>query len=732
MKIVLLFPPGASFEQPYLSLPSLTAFLRQNGYDVIQRDINIEAFLFFLNTSRLKKSCQTVGETLKRMEKLNKLQHYHDIDKYTRLVKSKLLASYIIENIEEAVSIFRDEKKFFDLWQYKWAKEIVEGALELISCQYYPNQWSIDAYTLRYSRFCSEDILKAVCDESTNIFLDFFRRNIMPSVLKEKPSLVGISITYTNQIIPAFTLARLIKKADTNIHVTVGGALIPYFSDNLKTDKKIFSIVDSFIIFEGEHALLQLARQLKCRGDLSKVPNIIYYSKKRTHFYKSIFIEDINSLPPPCFDGLPLNAYFSPALVLPLEISRGCYWNKCVFCTVSAATRLSYRRKNPLLIIKEIRRLSARYKTRYFFFSVDVAAPDELVNLSEQLRKNNIRIYWQCEARLEKGFTQEVCNSIAKSGCRQLIFGLESASQKVLDLMKKGTKVVNFKRILQNCCRNNIAVNLQYFFGFPGETLWDKRKTIQFISDNRSLITSVCRGRFRLNKGSKMCANPLRYGITKIFTNPMHGFSVFYNFKVKSKVKPQESFSNDVKFPADYDWLGIPYNAHSLLFFTHYNLSDLNKLNAELPQRKEYRDFMDWKPRKSEGIKIRRCSYNYYKMIEYISQTNEKHEKPSANKVKRNDFFENRGSAFLPEETHVICYRNNVPAYLSYVDRHMHSIIDLCNGENTVDHIIRLLMDEYTDKYPRLSHVFGHCVFLIKSLIERGVIKIRERYLINK
>lgn len=706
MKIVLLFPPVAPFEQPHLSLPSLAAFLRENGYDVIQRDINIEAHRFFLDTSQLKRSYRIINETIKRMEKRNKLRYDHEINKYALLVKSALSAPFIIENIEKAKSIFRDKKRFFDPGQYKWAREIVEGALELISCVYYPTQWRPYRYETTYSDSYSKDILKAIRDESTNIFLNFFRRNIITSILKEKPSLVGISITYRHQIIPSFTLAHLIKQADKKIHVTVGGSFITHFSDNFKTNKKMFSIFDSFIAFEGEHALLQLARQIECRGPLSKVPNIIYRNKNRIHCYKTPFIEDINALPPPSFDGLPLNAYFSPALVIPYAISRGCYWNKCVFCAVSAATRLSYRRKKASLLIREIRHLSDKYKTRYFFFCIDTAACDELANLSEQLQNEHIRIYWQCEARLEKGFTQKVCSSIARAGCRQLIFGLESASQKMLDLMKKGTKVANFKRILQNCHRNHIAVNLQYFFGFPRETPRDIIKTIKFISDNRSYITSVSSsGVFRLLKRSKMCINPLRYGIIKILNNRKDDFSLSYKFKVKLKGHLQKNRYPEFPALTSYDWLGMPYNAHALLFFSHYNLPYCNKLVTKLqqPQRREYKNLLSRKPRKNERVIIKRCNYNLYKMMEYIG----------GGKIKQ-------GTVFPSEKTHVVGYNNKALYFRSYVD--IKNIIDLCNGKNTVNRIITLLIDKYADKHSRLSDVFVRHLMVIKSLLDHDIL----------
>ena len=79
-----------------------------------------------------------------------------------------------------------------------------------------------------------------------------------------------------------------------------------------------------------------------------------------------------------------------------------------------------------------------------------------------------------------------------------------------------------------------------------------------------------------------------------------------------------------------------------------------------------------------------------------------------------------QGTIFFPEETYVVSYKNNVPFFRSYVD--IKNILDLCNGENTVDRIITLLIDKYADKHSGLSYIFGRYIILIKSLIDYDII----------
>lgn len=118
--------------------------------------------------------------------------------------------------------------------------------------------------------------MAAIKDEKENIFLNVFSQQFLPTILDSRPDIVGISITSTSQIIPGLTIARLIKEKEKDIHITVGGSVFTKLIDNLLKVDTFFSFVDSFVAFEGEHALLELANQLSGKKDLKKVPNLIY------------------------------------------------------------------------------------------------------------------------------------------------------------------------------------------------------------------------------------------------------------------------------------------------------------------------------------------------------------------------------------------------------------------------------------------------------------------------
>src|SRR3954467_14883389 len=88
-------------------------------------------------------------------------------------------------------------------------------------------------------------------------------------------------------------------------------------------------------------------------------------------------MEDLKVLPAPDFDGLPLELYLAPRLVLPYDPTRGCYWGKCTFCHYGLAEvgTASYRERQVERVVEDLRALSSRHGTRYFYLSQDSVAP---------------------------------------------------------------------------------------------------------------------------------------------------------------------------------------------------------------------------------------------------------------------------------------------------------------------------------------------------------------------
>src|SRR5690606_16826112 len=122
-------------------------------------------------------------------------------------------------------------------------------------------------------------------------------------------------------------------------HVTVGGPHITMLREQIAQTPALFSLIDSAVIFDGEVPLLRLAETLggafNSQDSLEHIPNLIYRQQDgKIRVTQRKEPEKIQNLPLPDFDGLPLDRYLAPHLVLPLMTARGCYFGKCAFCNV--------------------------------------------------------------------------------------------------------------------------------------------------------------------------------------------------------------------------------------------------------------------------------------------------------------------------------------------------------------------------------------------------------------
>jgi radical SAM superfamily enzyme YgiQ (UPF0313 family) len=405
--------------------------------------------------------------------------------------------------------------------------------------------------------YSSEDVLKAVDDKFENPYLALFNEHIIDSMIKENPDLVGISVTATSQVMPAFTLARQLKGKNRDIHITMGGSVFTKLIDNLQQNHLLFDLVDSFIVFEGEHALLGLIEQLEGKRDFSKVPNLVYKEDNRIRVNQPFHIEDINSLPTPDYDGFPLERYLSPKRVLPLQGSRGCYWRKCTFCNLHV-DNLKFRLRNLDLVLEDMDRLKEKYGAEYMFFSDECMPVKQLDSMSSRLIEKGNDVKWMAGVRFDKGLTKDILSKAREAGCLKMVFGLESSNKRILSLMDKGIETEITKNIINNCDETDIAIHMYVIVGFPSETR------------EEALLACL----FELEKHAPILRDPGKYGLTKIGHPKQDDLSLGYFYETDRGMTPEESGEvyELVRSEIDKRLSIFPYNfsmSDGLLYLDH-------------------------------------------------------------------------------------------------------------------------------------------------------------------
>lgn len=575
MKVLLIFPPSWHPSQPYLSLPALTAFLKQNGIsEVMQRDFNIELLDFVLTKNTFREMYRRILEKLRSIERNPGTSRDYQ-EKYHSLVNAAEAIPSLMERVEWAKNTLRSED-FYDIEKYTESVHTINESLHIMSALYYPSSMTALHNDMRYSVYSSRDIVNALDDENENIFLNLYKEYLLASVLEYAPDLLGISITSSSQIIPGLTLAKLVKDRNRDVHITIGGSVFTKLIENLKKTDSLFSVADSFIVFEGEHALLELAQQIGGGGDFRKVPNLIYRENGDTKINEPFYTEDLNALPAPDFDGLPLSLYYSPVSVLPVQTSRGCYYRKCAFCNLHLDHR-NFRLRRTELLMEDIRLLSQKYRTSHFFFTDESVPVNKLREISQCLLEKQWNIKWMGGVRFENALTRDLLEKMHTSGCQKLVFGLESYNQRVLDLMKKGTKTDSVKVILDECLRVGISFHLYIIVGFPTETEKEALETLDFVMRKEYVTSpgySCLPSLFGMEKDSPLTQYPAEYGIKCIMSPKSEDMGLGYFYEVERGMTSEEAerMYHSVIGQLSRELSPFPYNysmSDGLLYITH-------------------------------------------------------------------------------------------------------------------------------------------------------------------
>jgi radical SAM superfamily enzyme YgiQ (UPF0313 family) len=163
--------------------------------------------------------------------------------------------------------------------------------------------------------------------------------------------------------------------------------------------------------------------------------------------------------------------------------SRGCPYN-CSFCHNSYRT-LPFRFNTPEKVIEEIKLLVKNYDINAIFFVEDnlFVNRQRVRKICELLIKENLGIIWGANARVDN-IDDDTLKLAYQAGCRQVTFGWESGSQRILDILNKRTTVEQNYESVRMCNRAGIAASGTLMIGNPSETVEDIRLTQKFMEES--------------------------------------------------------------------------------------------------------------------------------------------------------------------------------------------------------------------------------------------------------
>ncbi|HEX7678999.1 MAG TPA: radical SAM protein, partial [Thermoanaerobaculia bacterium] len=518
MRTLLLFPPAADPAHPPLGIAALAGFLCEKGEETGLLDLNIRAYNELLSADSLMRCGEELQRRLDNFESRPELKE-KNLAEYAAVAENLLSADWLIERIDGARRRLRDPAAYVSRRGYAEVTSIIRRAMQLISAAHYPAQWSAGGFSTSHQATRSAEVLAAIDDRRQNLFLPVFEA-ALPEIVAQHPRIVGISLNYRVQTIPAMILAAMVRKALPDAYIVVGGGMICFFEQHWDALAPFRHLVDGWIPFEGEKPLFDLIQSLK-RGDQpDRVAGLLRFEQEVPLYHPPGPPASAAELPPPRFDGLVIDEYLAPEPILPLLASRGCYWGRCAFCAHGHVYRERFRTQSAASVLETVDHLSKRYGAKCFYFVDEAIPPRTALTFADMIIAGHRPYRWFSEARFERAFDAPRLKRLHEGGCRMLIFGLESGVPRVLDLMEKGIDLQHAAAILRACTAAGIRTFVMFFVGFPSETRDEAARTLRFVEEHRESIDHMVSGQFVLEPHSPVFHNRERYGVTEVFPYP--------------------------------------------------------------------------------------------------------------------------------------------------------------------------------------------------------------------
>lgn len=304
-------------------------------------------------------------------------------------------------------------------------------------------------------------------------------KDIQGIIERENPRLLGLSTaTYTYK--NALKIARASKEVDDSIFTVLGGPHVTFRADDALKEEA----VDGVARGEAEYTVLDLVRALFRGGELSGIAGLSFKlpDGRRIHNVDRPLIRDLDSLPFPARESLPLNLYRIPGSII---TSRGCPYN-CIFCAAKALSGGVYRVRSPENVVAEVKGLLKIISPEFLFIADDTFTVfhDRTKRIAEGFKEIGLR--WVCESRVNT-VDREVINTLAESGCFSIQFGVESGSQKILDSIGKGITIEQVRKAVRWCLEAGIQPVCSFMVPHPEDTWETIGETERFMEELRRL-----------------------------------------------------------------------------------------------------------------------------------------------------------------------------------------------------------------------------------------------------
>lgn len=313
-------------------------------------------------------------------------------------------------------------------------------------------------------------------------------------VEKVQPKLVCFSVPFPGNLYSAFRSAQFIKSHFPEIKIAMGGGFPNTELRELK-DKRVFEFFDFITLDDGElpielvnsNVQIPNSKEFK-RTFLLQNNEVTYVNNTTKPDYKQseVGTPDYSDLQLQNYISVieianPMHSLWSDGRWNKLTMAHGCYWGKCTFCDISLDYIKLYEPIAAKTLVDRMEELIAQTGENGFHF-VDEAAPPALMReVALEIIKRKLVVSWWTNIRFEKSFTSDLCILLKASGCIAVSGGLEVASDRLLELIKKGVTVEQVAQVTRNFTESGIMVHAYLMYGYPTQTVQETIDSLEMV-----------------------------------------------------------------------------------------------------------------------------------------------------------------------------------------------------------------------------------------------------------
>jgi anaerobic magnesium-protoporphyrin IX monomethyl ester cyclase len=342
-----------------------------------------------------------------------------------------------------------------------------------------------------------------------SVYTSYFKTELIPSIQRSNPLLIGISVTVPQQLLPTFEFCRLLRSEGYEGKIVLGGNMITRVGSNFNLPW-VFELIDALVLFQGENSIPDYFNCIQNNLPIGNVPNLVW---KRGNEIVTNEVEHVkpSAFTRPDFSDLRVGEYWGNNY-LTLLGSRGCYYGKCSFCAIPYAYGNNgfLGHDKPSNVFEDIILNKEKFGINNFKFTDEALHPTILKRLSEEIISHKVDCNFEGYARFDSFWKNEqFLKLVSKAGLRKVYLGLELIQSSKRDLLNKSDSD-DALEMLQRFNDAGIKVHLFTLFGYPGTGVDEAINTVQFTLKHQKLIDTLDVFPFYYAKHTKVpFANPI-------------------------------------------------------------------------------------------------------------------------------------------------------------------------------------------------------------------------------